>query len=220
MVDVSKSATGDDRRACACDKPEPIGFAGPVRGSMLDPDPGPSLDELDWNYSCMNCGDLLPGWPPSTAAAGHLLHNIFAAPAEPGPPYTHVFDPSPPDPDEAVAWLREQINWWLEYARKNAARRPITPMRSHEMRGMIARCEAELAILGEHGPADFTAYGNQMCRRCVWGDDEPDRDDDAHHWVFCPCRTIRLLAAGYRHREGYARFWGEPVTHTLTEGGQ
>ena len=31
---------------------------------------------------------------------------------------------------------------------------------------------------------------------------------------------VRLLAAGYRHRGGYARFWGTPVTHTLTEDGQ
>jgi hypothetical protein len=42
-------------------------------------------------------------------AAGEMLRNIFAAPAEPGPPYTHTIDLSPPDPAEAVAWLRGQL---------------------------------------------------------------------------------------------------------------
>ena len=67
----------------------------------------------------------------------------------------------------------------------------------------IARCEAELAILDEHAAADFAAYGDRLCRRCRWDDDEPGRDDDAHHWVVYPCRTVNLLAGGYRHTPGY-----------------
>jgi hypothetical protein len=74
---------------------------------------------------------------------------------------------------------------------------------ANDPRDVIARCEAELAILGEHAPADFSAYGERLCRRCRWDDDEPGRDDDAHHWVIYPCRTIRLLAGGYKHRAGY-----------------
>ena len=42
----------------------------------------------------------------------------------------------------------------LDYARQNAARRPINPMRSHEMRDLIAGCEAELAILDEYEARD------------------------------------------------------------------
>jgi len=64
----------------------------------------------------------------------------------------------------------------------------------------IARCEAELAILDEHGP-EFTDYidgdgierGTWECSMC-----EPGGTPDNY-----PCKTVRLLASGYRHRPGY-----------------
>jgi hypothetical protein len=68
----------------------------------------------------------------------------------------------------------------------------------------IARCEAELAILDEHGLYDVN--DEAYCRICG---DCPQ--------VAYPCRTVSLLAAAYRHREGYARYWGTLPTHTLTE---
>lgn len=107
---------------------------------------------------------------------------------------------------DLAAWLRGQIEDTRGYAQENAARRPITPMRSHEMRELAARCEAELAILDEHAPTDWTVYGDRCCRRCKYDDDEPERDE-MHHWAVFPCRTVRLLGSGYRGRPGYREEW-------------
>jgi hypothetical protein len=75
---------------------------------------------------------------------------------------------------------------------------------------VIARCEAELAILDEHGPTNWTSYGDTLCRRCRWEEGELERDlENDTNWVVFPCRTVRLLASGYKHREGYAQHWGD-----------
>jgi hypothetical protein len=175
----------------------------------------------------------------SDDAAGHLLHNIFAAPSEPGPPYTHTFDLSSPDPADAVEWLRKRISERLYLAQRtieigNAAEwtelssgvlmtvAPDAPqdgwdgvhpmgdssltrlMEANDPQDTIARCEAELAILDEHGLYDVN--DEAYCRICG---DCPQ--------VAYPCHTVSLLAAAYRHREGYARYWGTLPTHTLTE---
>ena len=65
----------------------------------------------------------------------------------------------------------------------------------------IARCEAELAILDEHAPewADYVdgdgiERTSLECKTCV----PPGTPDNS------PCRTVRLLAGGYRHWPGYA----------------
>lgn len=63
---------------------------------------------------------------------------------------------------------------------------------ANDPRDTIARCEAELAILDEHGPDDTFGPGDVCC--CACGD-RPQ--------VPFPCRTVRLLAGGYRHRPGY-----------------
>ena len=108
--------------------------------------------------------------------------------------------------DEAVAWLREQVTWSLDYARKNAARRPVNPMRSHEMRDLIADCEAHLALLDEHGD-EHMCFSNS-------------HDGNTWDWWIGDCRVMTTLASAYRHREGYDRYWGEMVTHAITEAGQ
>ena len=86
---------------------------------------------------------------------------------------------------------REQIAKDLDDAQKNAARRPITPMRSHEMRDLIARCEASLAILDEYEARDSDVdlmLGPDVLRQREW----------------CGLRlAVRLLAAGYKHCPGY-----------------
>jgi hypothetical protein len=73
---------------------------------------------------------------------------------------------------------------------------------------VIARCEAELAILGEHAPQrDYPG----KCQRCITdrkGYPEEWADDDY------PCLTVQLLASGYRHREGYAAHWGDARERT------
>ena len=113
-----------------------------------------------------------------------------------------------------AAWLREQASSTLEYARKNSARRPITPMRSHEMRDLAARCEAELAILDEHyilhrnigwteGPDEAWAE-IPVCGLCVPKHSYYRSRADVPEG---PCRTVRLLGSGYRHRDGYLEEW-------------
>lgn len=195
-------------------------------------------------------------------ATGHLLHNIFAAPAEPGPPYTHTFSPLSPDPAEAVAWLRAQIEsdkaageaatpgpWaWEATGEKdsswavglvqdeagNTLSGQIEPgegiiidgvgegidgnladaahIALHNPAEAVADCEAKLAIL------DLYARINE--------DDERSHEAFLRNGEFSGLahdtarQFVSLLAAGYRHRGGYARFWGTPVTHTLTEDGQ
>ncbi len=111
--------------------------------------------------------------------------------------------------EEAVKWLREQITGTLEYARQIAARRPINPMRSHEMRDLIARCAAELAILDAHAfdtTGKFGSEGPPRCTTCLSDRDGYEEQWEADPW---PCQTVRLLASGYRHREGYAEHWPE-----------
>jgi hypothetical protein len=125
--------------------------------------------------------------------------------------------------EEGVKWLREQVTQRLETAKVATATAP-PPWRAaddesdswivtdatgepliydegtpslgearhialNDPQDVIARCEAELAILdlheGEYGP------------------EHPCKD-----WLY-PCKSTRLLASGYRHREGYAGHWGE-----------
>lgn len=141
-------------------------------------------------------------------AAGHLLHNIFAAPAEPGPPYTHTIDLSPPDPAEAVAWLREQIEGDFARARYILDKRGAHPDPRREMHDAIADCEAKLAILDE------CLADASMDAALENGDISTEEYVSA---VVTGTIILRLLASAYRHREGYNRFWGTPPTHTLTE---
>jgi hypothetical protein len=66
-------------------------------------------------------------------------------------------------------------------------------------RDAIADCDAKLAILDEHGPFDpASEWLSAFCRRC--GDLDSNR-------VAVPCRTVRLLASGYRHRAGWQEGW-------------
>ncbi len=74
----------------------------------------------------------------------------------------------------------------------NDGRREADHIRRQDPRNTVARCEAELAILDEH--ADGWQIGDPL-RDCQW-----------EAW---PCHTLRLLASGYKHREGYAQHWAE-----------
>jgi Family of unknown function (DUF6221) len=109
------------------------------------------------------------------------------------------------DPDEPVAdtWRADVASWLAD----------------NDPQDVIARCEAELAILDEHrlvvadrglpeqGQSRGTGY------RVIWGNPTETQIQDAPMmWrnldcAACrrmfPCRTVRLLADGYRHRPGY-----------------
>ena len=69
-------------------------------------------------------------------------------------------------------------------------------MEANDPQDTIARCEAELAILDEHGPWDLDA--DAYCSACG---DVPQ--------VAYPCRTVRLLTGGYKHRPGFPAVFAE-----------
>ena len=82
----------------------------------------------------------------------------------------------------------------------------------HDPRDTVARCDAELAILDEHAPVHawrpFSARpgrgdGEHVgCKKCVTWIEGRIPEREAY-----PCRTVRLLAQGYRHRPGWKQEW-------------
>lgn len=78
---------------------------------------------------------------------------------------------------------------------------------ANDPRDTIARCEAELAILEQHQPAEDMGW--LECRECG-----PNNDSSGVYArpgggeEFYPCMTIRLLGTGYRHADGYREKWG------------
>jgi hypothetical protein len=100
---------------------------------------------------------------------------------------------------------------------------PAQFIAGNDPQDVIARCEAELAILDEHaeGGPDELRHGHweghgsnerwirdepNDCPVCVY----PGFSTSIHEEE--PCKTVRLLASGYRHRPGYAEHWGEKAT--------
>ena len=82
-------------------------------------------------------------------------------------------------------------------------------MALNDPQDVIARCEAELAILDAHAfdtTGKFGSEGPPRCTTCLSDRDGYEEQWEADPW---PCQTVRLLASGYRHREGYAEHWPE-----------
>ena len=104
---------------------------------------------------------------------------------------------------DLAAWLREVVTADREFWSKRAADLLPDVEREgeywyFEARERAARCEAELAILDEHA-----SDGDQVdpeCTGCAARHPEYCECDTAAPW---PCRTVRLLGSGYRHRAGY-----------------
>ena len=100
-------------------------------------------------------------------------------------------------------------------------------LEANDPRDTIARCEAELAILDEHGPlpdcsaemiAKYRAAGFPeaqiaameamvSCARCHVPVDDAREDEEQCRPVEYPCKTVRLLGYGYRFRPGYREEW-------------
>ena len=100
-------------------------------------------------------------------------------------------------------------------------------MEANDPQDTIARCEAELAILDEHGPlpdcsaemiAKYRAAGFPeaqiaameamvSCARCHVPVDDSREDEEQCRPVEYPCKTVRLLGYGYRFRPGYREEW-------------
>lgn len=127
-----------------------------------------------------------------------------------------------------MQWEAPRFLWALhEHADHIAANDP---------QDTIARCEAELAILDEHGPlpdctpemiAKYRTAGFPeahiaameamvYCARCHVPVDGACEDEDQCAPVDYPCKTVTLLASGYRHRPGWAAHWG--AAHPGTAG--
>lgn len=66
-------------------------------------------------------------------------------------------------------------------------------MEANDPQDTIARCEAELAILDEHG-------GEHMCY-------ENTRDGNTWDWYIGDCRVMRHLFGAYRFWSGYDERW-------------
>jgi hypothetical protein len=88
----------------------------------------------------------------------------------------------------------------------------------NDPRQIIADCERDLTSLDEHAPIEVEP-GASRCGRCVeWCDDLtklPGTHPDfgavgVAAPLAAPCRTVRILAWGYRHRDpdGYATVAG------------
>ena len=84
---------------------------------------------------------------------------------------------------------------------------------ANDPRQIIADCESDLTILDLHVPAnpaeDYDHPDWLECAEC--GPNSPGGNfmaapGDGDTWW--PCRTIHLLASGYRYRLGYAEHWG------------
>jgi hypothetical protein len=75
----------------------------------------------------------------------------------------------------------------------------------HDPARALREVAAKRAILAEHHPTDWTAYGEHMCSRCVLDDDE--RHEDDHHWLPYPCPTVRALIAIWSGHPDYRQEW-------------
>lgn len=74
---------------------------------------------------------------------------------------------------------------------------------------VIARCEAELAILDAHAFDTLEKFGTEgppRCTICLSDREGYEEQWEGDPW---PCQTVRLVASGYKHREGYAEHWSE-----------
>ena len=112
------------------------------------------------------------------------------------------------DPTDDEVWIDvDGEEWRLVVLRGPQSHENMIHVAANDPQDTIARCEAELAILDEHKPTDWTAYGDHMCRRCHRPREEAREDEEQCEWLTWPCRTARLLGSGYRHRPGYLEEW-------------
>lgn len=84
---------------------------------------------------------------------------------------------------------------------------------ANDPRDVIARCEAELAILDQHQPVsvaegEFVVKRWQECQECG-----PNNDLSGVYAVpgegesFWPCQTLRILVGAYKHQPGFKAEW-------------
>jgi hypothetical protein len=87
-------------------------------------------------------------------------------------------------------------------------------MARHDPQDALARCESDLALLDLHFPVAYEPPwqrpGWTECGECGPNDGSSEFVTvPAAGESFYPCQTVRLVASGYRHRDGYAEHWGD-----------
>lgn len=104
----------------------------------------------------------------------------------------------------------EMTAWTLMQATADITRAMAAGVFVSDPRTEQARAEAVIAVLDLHDEEDtpgqlrhghWEGYGSNE----RWIRDEPDECPVCREPV--PCRTARLLAYGYRHREGWKEEW-------------
>lgn len=110
---------------------------------------------------------------------------------------------------EFATWLRKQIVDDLRKWRALEAAYLPDVEREGEVLWQEAReradgFEAQLAILSEHESYQCSNPEGLRCDRCASNQAYPS--GAAIHEAY-PCRTIRLLGSGYKHRPGYREEW-------------
>lgn len=118
--------------------------------------------------------------------------------------------------EEVAAWVLDQARADLQRARRDLqqARQPgygsqDSLCEEAGAKERLADAEAKQAILDLHDEAEpdqnrhghWEGYGSNE----RWVRDEPDECPVCREEV--PCRTVVLLAWGYRHRKGYQPAW-------------
>jgi Family of unknown function (DUF6221) len=118
------------------------------------------------------------------------------------------------DGGEWTAEVLARLWWFSDPPKSRSATDPIIQHAARYNPARIVReVEAKQAILAEHRPTDWKAYGDLMCFRCRLDDDEPI--PDGHHWVPWPCPTVRQLAAVYSDHPDYHQEWA-PAPATIS----
>ena len=91
---------------------------------------------------------------------------------------------------------------------------------ANDPRQIIADCESDLAILGEHyilTTSDRNEAYEEFSVVSVGGASRDHGCVTCHYYGmggvkgFGVCRTVKAVASGYRHWEGWAEHWGEPA---------
>lgn len=122
-----------------------------------------------------------------------------------------AYDKMNNEPDEAYCRDGE-----APFALVDNGRREFDHIIRHDPRNEVARCEAELAILREHyiltagdrNPA-YEAFSLYPCGAKGGAGDQGSGCITCHYYSqgavksYGICRTVRLLAGGYKHRPGF-----------------
>jgi hypothetical protein len=141
-----------------------------------------------WDYGAVSTEDEIAAWLRAQAEA-----DLEAAQkATPGP---WEFEGDVPDVGDLYSAHDENLRTVARTRDRQVANGQH--MERHDPLTEKARAESVLAVLDEHARLNDSIW----CRTC----DPAGESGDSAAWY--PCRTVRLLACGYRHREGFKEAW-------------